>query len=113
MLPKKRRLNRKTFAENFSQGFFVSSPLFSLRISSPKTLIASRFSVVVAQKVTKNKPERNHIKRQLYSLIGEFLPQTAKPVVGIFFVKKEALKIPFSALRNEVKAVLTGVKLLK
>jgi ribonuclease P protein component len=112
MLPKTRRLDKKSFTKHFGEGFFVSSPTLSLRVNPLKTHEISRFSVVVPAKVTRNKPKRNTVKRRVYTIIQSFYPSLRASVAGIVFVKKEGLEIPYKALENELKMLFAKARLL-
>jgi len=109
MLPKHQRNTQKSFEEVFSKGFFVSSSFFSLRVvfltEEGKPYKKQQFSVVVGGKVTKSKPMRNKVKRQISECVTPLL-ESLPSLKAIIFVKKEALVLPFSDLKREIGSLL-------
>lgn len=89
MLPRSRRLTGDQVQQLLSQKAFVfHTPLFSLRSIINKNTEKSLFSVVIAKKVVKKAVDRNHIRRQLYTIIGSISP--IEPGMYIITVKKTA-----------------------
>lgn len=73
-----------------------------------KSLVKSRFSVVVSKKVAKTAVSRNLIKRRFYSVI-EGLPAPKNPYIAIVYVKKEAVKASFAQISTELKSTLSKI----
>jgi len=116
MLPKKRRLKRKAFSETFSEGLFLSTNLFSLRIKKLSRLKNSNFAIVVPVGVTKSKPVRNRLKRQIYSIVQK-LQKDGHKLAGassvIVFLKKDAKNLGFSDLEVGICQIFKKGGLLK
>ncbi|MDO8492898.1 MAG: ribonuclease P protein component [bacterium] len=103
----------KIFAETFSQGFFASTNLLSLRGKYQKTPAESRFSIVVPTGVTKNKPTRNLLKRRGYTIIRKLLPGLKSKLWAIIFLKKDAKNLTFSDLEAGFIELFQKVKIFK
>lgn len=113
MLQKSKRIRRGDFAARGRQKLFVSSPLFSAIVYMNKNPTGIRFACVIGGNITKNKPLRNKIKRQVYHLLRPYtalLPQNADIIV---FPQKEVLDTSFDSLKRELELLFIRLKLLK
>lgn len=113
MLRKEERLNRKNFTKIFSQGFFVSTNLFSLRVQNKKIGEAEQLAVVVPALITKNKPLRNRLKRQTYSIIQKIKSNFKGKFSAIIFFKKEGKGPELLDLEKGIVEIFKKAKLLK
>jgi len=104
MLPKKHRINKKTFEEIFKKGKIFSSDYLYLKIT-PLSEKYSVFSFVVPSKVAKKAVERNKLKRRARHIIKKMLPKIEKGLGVIIFFKKGAEKMTFSELEKEINDI--------
>ncbi len=75
----------------------------------------SKFSFVVSKKVSKSAVQRNLLRRRGYSALRLILGKKklhTLPVLGVFFLKKDAEKLTFSAFQNEVRLLLKKAQIL-
>jgi len=113
MLPRKNRVNRKTFDETLQKSRTFHSAYFSLRVRKDDTLTAPRFAVVVSKKVAKTAVARNLIKRrsreifQALSKEGNGNIQIPTNTISILFFKKEGATLPFSLLKVRIGEVFS------
>ena len=105
MLKRKHRLRRALFAALGKQGSAAHSKHLTLRyvlnVSSE-----SRFAVVVSKKVAAKAVERHKMRRRTYEVIQKVVPHLNAPLHAIFFTKPGVTKLPFSALEEEIQALL-------
>lgn len=67
---------------------------FTIKLQEQENLEKSRFSVVIAKKQVKLAVDRNHIRRQIYSLIRTY---KTRPGNYILFLKKKGQFLDFKA----------------
>ncbi len=115
MLPRKNRVTKAFFEEILGKSLCVHTPLFSFRFQKLKLSEAPRFTVVVSKKVAKTSVKRNLLKRRFRSSIQDLIRKNSKRNEfngqGIFFLKKEAVEVKFSELKEEIQRVI--IKTLK
>lgn len=84
MLPKKNRMNKKTFDSVFKDGFVVHSPIFMFKYKNSSDNLG-HFAFVAPKTVAKNAVKRIFLRRKGYnSLKNKDLPA----ISGIFIYKK-------------------------
>ena len=72
-----------------------------------------RFAVVVSKKVLKSAVGRNRIRRRIYEVIREQLPNIKQPVDCIFVVySKDVANIDFKELRSLIVNLLKEASIL-
>jgi ribonuclease P protein component len=109
MISKNQRVNKTLFkdlAKKPKKSLFGDFCTISYTLD--KSLIKSRFSVVVSKKVAKTAVSRNLIKRRFYAVI-ESLPVPQNPYIAIVYVKKEAVKASFTQISAEVNSILSKI----
>lgn len=75
MLPRSQRLSGDQVRQLFSQKTAVfHTPLLSFRIKKIENTEKSRFSVIITKKVCKMAVTRNHIRRQIYTILATLSP---------------------------------------
>ena len=110
MLSRKNRISKKEFPSPKAKGARFFSTSFSTTIYTGKD--QTLFSIVVSKKISKKALDRNHLKRQFYSLAEKHLKTIIKGVKIVIYPKKEALKTPFLLLQKELSTVLKTAKLI-
>ncbi len=104
MLPKKHRINKKTFEEILKKGKnFSSDCLYIKMLPIPEK--HSIFAFVVSSKVARKAVDRNKIKRRARHIIKKMLPKIEKGLGVIIFLKKGAEKMTFSELEKEINDI--------
>lgn len=81
MLPKKKRIDRKTFLAVLPKTRTDSTPFFTIRSYKSET---PKVSIVISKKIAKTAIQRNYIKRRIYKHISKDLPYKTIMI----FVKK-------------------------
>lgn len=99
MLPKSKRIPRKSFPEIIKTGKIFNSNHFTLRKSSSKEL---RVAVSVSKKVSKKAVIRNRTRRRVYSSMRKLLPFLE---FGLYLIiaKVGADKLKGELLESELK----------
>lgn len=105
MLPKKKRLTTKAFRGVFKESHIISSPFLTLRYTNPKEG-TFRFSVVVSKKIAPTAVLRNRLRRRGYRAVQKIEKQLNKNVLGIFFLKKEAINLSQDDMMREMAVLL-------
>ena len=111
MLPSKDRLSFREVETVLKSGRRKPAALFSVSFLSPTE--RSAFAVTVSKKIAKNAPDRNKIRRRIYSAIAKIKKSIPSPVYIVFFPKKEALTTDFATLEKEIKDFLIRANILK
>ena len=102
MLPKRSRLTARELRALPRKGVIhISSPYFSARVV-PTPGSGGKFAVVVSKKVARSAVARNTLRRRLYAALRE-VGMVSFPVRGVIYMKKEAVKAPFSVLREALE----------
>lgn len=87
----------------YAHGKAVRSSLMVVKSSQNPRRRHSRFAVVVSKKVMKSAVRRNRIRRRVYEIIRQELPQLrAGRDVACIIVSGEVLTMPHEALRAAV-----------
>lgn len=81
MLPKKKRIDRKTFLAVLPKTKTESTPFFTIRSKKSDT---PKVSIVISKKIAKTAIQRNYIKRRIYNHLSKQL--STKTL--LIFVKK-------------------------
>jgi len=114
MLPKKRKVNRETFASILKKGRSFHSKNISIRVYSSKNKEEdSRFSFVVSKKISNNANKRNLLKRRGYDVVKGVIKNIKKGFIGIFFYKKGILDLSYLEIRDEIVFLLKKSDALK
>ncbi len=110
MIPSKRKVGKHLFKAVLSKNRSFHSDHFNLKISNIGKNKA-KFSVVVSKKVEKTAVNRNLTKRRVYGVCRPLIKDVVSGTVGVFFVKKSVVGIPFNDLELEVKNLIskTGI----
>ncbi len=112
MLIKKYRLaKRNDFQSIFTTGRKSFNKLFSLRYKL-NNLNNSRIAVVVSNKVSKKATTRNRIKRQIRSIISDFLPKFKQNFDIIINILSPASNKEYGALKEELLKILKKSNIL-
>lgn len=105
MLPKRKKLRSDDFKEKRAVLKKKSSPFFSINFYSQREKEA-RFAIVVGSKVTKNKPQRNLLKRRVYEVIRDIIKKRSIGEDVIIYPKKEAISLDYKAISIEISRLL-------
>ena len=100
MLPKKKRITKEIFQNIMKNGKAFHGSLFLFRYLPSKV---PQYSFVVSKNVAKNAVTRNKFRRIGYNIL---IKQELKPVIGIFFFKKEALKTEKEFINKDIINIL-------
>ncbi len=96
MLPKKKRIDRKTFLAVLPKTKTESTPFFTIRSKKSDT---PKVSIVISKKIAKTAIQRNYIKRRIYNHLSN---QSSSKTLLIFVKKplenKDILKKALSEL---------------
>lgn len=114
MLPKSRRIERKSFDYILKNGRRFNSPSFVLYlcpIDKIPTTAPSRFSFSVSKKVSRLATNRNKLRRRGYSVIRGNIKRI-KPGFYCFFSYKKGYQTKFSLLEEEVNGLLSTALML-
>jgi len=106
MLPRSKRVSKRLFPSQGSKKKTLISSFFSL--THTNSLEKARFSAVVSKKVASLAVGRNHLRRQIYVICGQY---SAKNVSGIvvMYAKKGAKDLSFSEMKLEIDTLLSKV----
>lgn len=100
MLPRRLRIPRAAFPDG-RQGNRASSSSFSL-VSTPSPRGGA--AAVVSKAVAKRSVDRHLLKRRILAILRPFVRGDRHVVI---YAKKQALTLPFSALKDELAGLLT------
>ncbi len=106
MMRRNHRLSRAAFDEVFTQDKISHSPVFIKKAKKVDSWNEYAVSVVIPKKVTRRAVMRNRIKRRIYGMIREFLPELPLPERIILILKKDPQKLSNKALRDELRHLL-------
>lgn len=104
MLPKEKRVDKKTFEILIKDGKILFSSLFSFRYTEQEN---PRYAFVAPKKIFKTAVLRNKYKR-----IGFNFLKNIKPLknIGLFVYKKEALVAEKEQIEKEIESILKKSK---
>lgn len=108
-LPQVNRLkHHRDFGLVYAQGKTYPGDHLVLKVlsRSPIAFIPPRFGISVSKKVSKKAVVRNRIKRQLRSLLREFLPQMTPGSWIVVLVKQNAIECNYERFLRELKQLL-------
>jgi len=112
MLAQKYRLSRPgDFKLIFQQGRKISTPLFLIRYQ-PNNLAYSRFTVIVANKISKQAVVRNKIKRRLREIIKLNFSKLKQNYDIIITAKAPAVIATYAELEKDYLLALKKYKLI-
>lgn len=107
MLSKNRRLVKAFFKDPGRRMGSFSSPLFSATAYAPARSMINRCAVVVSKKTEKTAVARNHLRRRLYAVLAEMLPQNPDTGLRIVFYPTHTLSTaPITEVRVAVRDAL-------
>ncbi len=108
MLPKKNRLNIRTyFSVIRGTGKKLSSNYFSFYYRQKKDAISNpQINIVVSKKVAKSAIKRNRMRRVLHTAMLPLLPKIPTNTQGIFFVYKDFSNIKTQELQEIIESML-------
>lgn len=109
MLPKNKRVSRKTFAiVSRLKGKTFYSPFLSVKVIAEEKNYRqhSIFSFVVSGKVSKKATVRNLLRRRGYASIRAIAENTRQGFVCIFYFKKPILSLSYKKLQEEIHNIL-------
>ena len=106
-LPQKNRLPLRTQRERIDkEGQSIYSSYFTLvRVASPSETNIPRFAVLISRKVSPKAVDRNHLKRQILSIIHQHT-QKISPADYLIIPKKSALNVPFELIETDLRKLL-------
>jgi ribonuclease P protein component len=114
MLPKPYRLPLRTELKRLKKnGHIFQAKFFGLLLlKSDSVKDASRFAVIVSNKVEKKAVKRNKIRRLIYEAIWSLHPQIKNGAKGVFLVKKTITKTSLKEIESEIEHLFKRTKLL-
>ncbi len=112
MLPRKRRLNRKSIKKVLKESRFFFNHNFSLRyLVSPAEL--SKFAFVVPSIAAKKAVIRNKIKRRARAAVFKLLPFLKEGYLVALFFKKGSEQLSFKELETEISKNFKKINIFK
>ncbi len=98
----------------YKNGQTVRSRLLTVKYTANPHRKRSRFAVVVSKKVHKGAVGRNRIRRRIYEILRQEIPQMAKPHdIAIIVVSGEILHLPVAELHDTVTQALQQANIYK
>lgn len=105
MLPKKSRIERKSFKKILDSRKYLNSTHFTLRFSDYSE---NKAAVSVSKKVSKSAVVRNRIRRRVYSVLKDILP-SLRPGLYLVVAKSGAEKVEGEKLTSELAQLFQKV----
>lgn len=110
MFPKPNRLPASEIRSVLRSKSRISSKEFQL-IFQKNTLPASRFAVIVSNKIDKRATARNRMKRLVRESIRHLLPQLATPVDYIVFIRSNISDKTQKEVEIALRTLISGAQL--
>lgn len=109
MLPKHKRISKDSFKSILLKGTMYHADHFTLR-----TLPSEKegFAVLVSKKVAASAVDRNRIRRRVYSLLRDLLPQIKASSKNVISAKVGAKSLSFESQKEEVLKLLQKARLI-
>lgn len=86
--------------------------LFSLHANRGDRVVATKVAVVVSRKVHKSAVKRNRIRRRIYELMREYLPNIKTPTeIVITVYQPEISDMPADTLKAAVRELIKKARL--
>ena len=104
MLSKKKRVTKDIFQTILKRGSIISGSFFLFRYTPYST---PAYAFVVSKKIAKTAVKRNSLRRVGYNILRK---QELRPVSGVFFYKKEALRAEPKEVENDIVSILKKLK---
>lgn len=111
MLPRKHRIDKKTFTHIFDTGKRFFSDYFTLIVLP--TPSKKQFAFVVSKKVEKGAFKRNRLKRKTRGVFEEVFDEVTVGYSGIFLVKKEIKGVQRDDIKDDLIKVLKKAGIIK
>jgi len=107
MLAKNRRIGKEFFSVRFPDSRRFNSPHLTLTVvKNENEKEPTRFSFSVSKKVRKLAVDRNRLRRQGYSIVGEHLAEIPDGFLFFFSFKKAAYPVSSAELEKEICGLL-------
>lgn len=111
MLPKKNKvLSRSEISSIFKIGKFLSTPLFTIRWQNTEQShlqLNPQIIIVVSKKISKSAVTRNHLKRQIKSIISHYLHYLPNNMNMILISKPSIRSKIFTEIQRDLKQVMS------
>jgi ribonuclease P protein component len=104
MLAKSKRINRSAVGSVLKDGRLKGSAHFSIRTSPSET---SSASVVVSKKVIPRATGRNLLRRRVYHVLQDIIPQLPQPIKIMVFAKKGVSVLTYKEIEAEIRYIIT------
>ncbi|MCR4334387.1 MAG: ribonuclease P protein component [Patescibacteria group bacterium] len=79
----------------------MSSLFFTFRVVSKTFKKGRKYAVVISKKIEKSAVKRNLLKRRIFSILRDNIPESFNGAI-IVFPKKDSNKLSFSDLKKEL-----------
>lgn len=103
MLSKKKRTTKENFQEVIDKGKILHGSFFYFKYIKNKK---PKFSFVLPKSISKKAILRNKYRRLGYNIL---LKTKLKPVWGIFFYKKDSLKVKKEEIEKDLLNILNNI----
>ena len=114
MLPKQKRLNKDLFLEIMASGRTFHAAFFSVKaIKTDTTLSPSRIGISASKKIFKTAVERNKVRRRLYSVVKELIPEFSGSFSMIIMAKEPCLTEKLPELRVTLRSLFVKSTIIK
>jgi ribonuclease P protein component len=98
----------------YKNGQAIRSHLITIKYTSNPHRKNSRFAVVVSKKVHKSAVGRNRIRRRIYEIVRQELPEfTSAHDVAVMVFSSEVLTLPADELRDTIRQLFAQADLYK
>lgn len=113
MFKKNQRISRVAFTEVALHGREYHSSYFTLRTILDPKLTRFHISFVISKKTASMAVERNSLRKRGYAIVRSLLNfKVSRPFIGVFFVKKKAIKLSTRLYRREIEILLKRARIL-
>ena len=109
MLPKRQRLTSSEVRHLLREGKKVSSPPFSLCVSSKSD--KKGYAVVISSKIAGSKVKRNSVRRLVYEIIGSVSDSLSQKEVVVFVLSDISL-IPQMEIQKKIVDLFIKAKIM-
>lgn len=111
-MPRKNRLTRADFNLLLKvKTRRINGVFFTVTIAPLPDALHSKASCVVSKKIARRAVDRNTIKRRCREAVHPFLSVLKKPVMLMFYAKKESLGAPFQVVNEDVTKIFSQLSM--
>ncbi|MFO0718600.1 MAG: ribonuclease P protein component [Candidatus Paceibacterota bacterium] len=109
MLPKNKRISKDSFKSILLKGTLYHSENCTLRILPSEK---EGFAVLISKKVAKSAVDRNRMRRRVYSVVRDLLPNIKTTSKNLISLKTGAKKLSFDLQKEEITKLFKKARLI-